>query len=152
MKNFFSLIAFWFIGIITVFGGTEIYKIYQGSEFDKKALPYIEQVVPEISKWDPIATKSLMSPEIAATIPDDKYARAMIFFSQLGALQGMGSPDFEKAHVDQETGIGKHTIVEYKVQAKYENGDAEINLKLLQREGNFEIYRFNFSSESLLPK
>jgi hypothetical protein len=92
-----------------------------------------------------------MAPEIAATIPDDKYARAMDFFSQLGDLQSLEEPEFTKAHVDQETDIGLQTILEYKVDAHYANGAAEIDLKLLERGGSFEIYRFNFSSEVLLP-
>jgi len=42
------------------------------------------------------------------------------------------------------------TIVEYEVDAKYENGDALLNIKLLERDGSFELYSFNLSSEVLL--
>jgi hypothetical protein len=93
-----------------------------------------------------------MVPEIAATIPDDKYTRAMEFFSKLGALQSIEEPEFTKAHVNEETDLGLQTILEYRVDASYANGDAEIDLKLLERDGSFEIYRFNFSSEVLLPQ
>lgn len=151
-KNYFRLIAFWVVSILIIIGGSTIYKKYQGSEYDKLAIPYIQSVIPVISNWDPVAIKALMAPEIAATIPDDKYARAMVFFSQLGALQSIGEPEFTKAYVDQETDIGLQTILEYRVDASYANGDAEIDLKLLERGGSLEIYRFNFSSETLLPK
>jgi len=149
--NYIRLIAFWAVSMLIIIGGSIFYKQYQGSEYDKLAIPYIQNVIPVISSWDPVATKALMVPEIAATIPDDKYARAMDFFSQLGALQSLEEPEFTKAHVDQETDIGQQTILEYKVDARYANGAAEIDLKLLERGGSFEIYRFNFSSEVLLP-
>lgn len=151
-KNYIRLIAFWAVSMLIIVGGSIFYKKYQGSEYDKLAIPYIQNVIPIISRWDPVATKALMAPEIAATIPDDKYARAMVFFSQLGALQSIDEPEFTKAHIDQETDIGRQTILEYKVDASYANGDAEIDLKLLERGGSFQIYRFNFSSETLLPQ
>ncbi len=150
MKKYFVLIALWAVGIATIVGGLEIYQNYQGTEFDKTAIPYIQEVITVISKWDPETTRALMAPEIAATIPDEKFIRAMHFFSKLGALQSIGEPEFEKALVDQQTDIGEQTILEYKIDAKYENADAEINLKLLERGESFEIYRFNFSSEFLL--
>ena len=151
LTNYFRLIAFWVISILIIIGGNIFYKKYQGSQYDKLAVPYIQRVIPVISSWDPVATKALMTPEIATTIPDEKYARAMVFFSQLGALQSVDEPEFTKAHVDLETEIGRQTILEYKVDASYANGDAEIEIKLLERGGSFEIYRFNFSSEALLP-
>ncbi len=135
-----------------IIGGSIYYKTYQGAEYDEQAVPYIEKVVPVISQWDPEATKALMPPEIAATIPDDKYVRAMDFFSQLGQLKSISEPNFEKAFVDQETDIGIQTIIEYNVDTIYEEGEAELNLKLLKRNNNLELYRFNFSSEALMPK
>ena len=150
--KYFAMIAFWAISMLIIVGGSIFYKKFQGSEYDQLAVPYLETVIPQISEWDPVKTKALMVPEIAATIPDDKFARAMEFFSQLGTLLSMAEPGFEKAFVDQETDLGTQTIIEYNVDTTYEKGDAEINFKLLERDGRFLIYRFNFSSEALLPE
>lgn len=150
--KYFALIAFWAISMLIIVGGSIFYKKYQGAEYDERAIPYLKTVIPEISQWDPVKTKALMAPEIAATIPDDKFARAMEFFAQLGALQSMEEPGFEKAFIDQETDLGTQTIIEYNVDTHYANGEAEVNVKLLERDGRFQIYRFNFSSEVLLPK
>lgn len=150
MKKYFVLIALWVVGIATIVGGLEVYKNYQGADFDKTAIPYIQKVIPEISQWDPEIARALMAPEISATIPEDKFIRAMSFFSKLGALQSFGEPEFDRAHVEQETDIGKQTILQYKIDAKYENAEAEIFLKLLEKGNSYEIYRFNFSSEFLL--
>lgn len=151
-RNYIALIVFWVISMLTIIGGSIYYKKHQGNEYDKLAIPYIQRVVPILSTWDPSATEALMAPEIAETIPKDKYIRAMDFFSQLGALEKMEKPEFEKAHIDEETDIGKQTLLEYNVDTLYENGQAAIHLMLLERNGSLEIYRFNFSSETLLPK
>ena len=151
-QKYIALIACWVVSMLIIIGGSILYKSHQGSKYDKLIIPYIENVIPVISRWDPIETKALMSPEIAETIPDDKYVRAMEFFSSLEALVKMEQPQFTKAYVDQETDIGIQTILEYNVDAHYEHGDATINLKILENNGAFEIYRFNFSSEVLLPK
>lgn len=150
MKKYFVLIALWAVSIAAAVGGLEMYRSYQGSEFDKTAIPYIRQVIPEISRWDPETARALMNPDISATITDEKFTRAMRFFSKLGALQGMDKPKFREAHVDQQTDIGKQTILEYIINAQYENDDAEIVLQLVEKGDSFEIYRFNFSSEFLL--
>ena len=150
LKNFFILIILWLVTIIAVFAGSVIYDKYKSSEFDSIAGPYIKKIIPEISNWDPVATKKLMAPEISASIPDENFALAMTVFSRLGAFQSMDKEKYEELHEDQETSFGKYTIVEYNIDAQYANGDAVINLELLLRDGAFEIYRFNFSSEVLL--
>ncbi len=90
-----------------------------------------------------------MAPEISSTIPDEHFAQAMTLFSRLGTLQSMDKEKFKELHENQKTKIGTQTIVEYNIDAKYQNGDAIINLRLLLRDDTFEIYRFNFSSEIL---
>jgi hypothetical protein len=149
LKKFFLLLGLWFVTILTVLAGSIIYKQNQSSEYHDRAVPYINKVIPEISKWDPATTRALMAPEVAATIPEENFTKAMNWFSRLGKLQNIEEPSFVKAHVDQETDIGKLTIIEYDIDARYENDDAEIHLKLLEKNGSFEIYRFNFSAEIL---
>lgn len=90
-----------------------------------------------------------MAPEVSATIPEENFTQAMTRFSRLGALQSMDEPKFDEVHQDLQTDIGKQTIVVYDIHAKYENGDAIINLKLLDKGESLEIYRFGFSSEIL---
>ena len=62
----------------------------------------------------------------------------------------MAEPDFQAVDSGGMTVIGMQTIVEYEVDAKYGNGDALLNIKLLERDGLFELYSFNLSSEVLL--
>jgi hypothetical protein len=90
-----------------------------------------------------------MAPEVLKTIPEDRFVRAMTWFSELGALQSMEEPVFKKVYVEEEIDIGIQTIIEYNIGAKYENGDALISIKLLDRGDSFDVYRFNLSSSIL---
>ncbi len=143
------MLAIWLVAILTIIAGTGVYDKYLSSDYDKTAQPYIEKAVTQISTWDSASTRALMVPEIAANIPEEKFTRGMAWFSRLGALQSMDEPEFEKAYVDQKTELGTHTILEYNTDVKYANGDAIINIKILDRDGHYEIYSFNFSSEAL---
>jgi hypothetical protein len=150
LKQFFTLMVIWLVTIIAVFAGSMLYDQHKASKYEAIAEPYIKRIIPELSQWDPAITKALMSSKVAATIPDENFTQAATLFSRLGALQSMEEPKFDKVQEMLNTDIGTLTIVEYNVDAKYENGEAVINLQLLDGGGFFEIYRFNFSSEILL--
>ena len=142
----------WLVTILSVFAGSILYDHFKTSEYDAAAEIYIQQVVPELSKWDPAAIKTLLAEEVVATISDENLNKAMTLFSRLGTLQGMDKPKFEDVHRGKQADLGEQTIVEYSVDATYSEGNATINLKLLSRNDAFEIYHFNFSSEALLER
>lgn len=141
--------ALWLVTIMAVFAGSVIYDRYQASEYDIIAGPYIKEIIPKLSQWDPAITKALMTSKVSDTIPDENFTQAMTLFSRLGALQSIGKPKFDNVQENLITKMGTLTIVEYDIDAKYENDDAVINLKLLKSNDTYEIYRFNFSSEIL---
>lgn len=144
------MLGTWLVVIIAVIGGSTLYDRYKTSKYDDQAVPYIKEVIPEISQWNPSKTKNLMAAEVAATISEEKFSQAMNWFSKLGKLQSIDEPQFIDVHSGEQAEIGKQTIVEYDIDADYANGDATINLKLLLRDGLFEVYSFNVSSEALL--
>lgn len=144
------MLGTWFVVIMAVIGGSALYDRYKTSDYDDQAVPYINEVIPEISQWNPTKTKGLMASEVAATISEEKFSQAMNWFSKLGQLQSINEPQFIEVHTEEQAELGKQTIVEYDIDAEYANGDATINLKLLYRDGLFEIYNFNFSSQALL--
>jgi len=149
LKTYFLLLVAWVVGIIAILGGSKLYNMHEGSQFDVAVVPYIKQIVPQISQWDPAKTKALMVPEVAATIPEEHFVEAMAWFSRLGALQSMDEPEFDEVQEAEKTELGAQSIIVYNVDTKYENGDAVINLNLIERNGTLQLYRFNFSSDIL---
>ena len=150
LRTFFILIIIWFVTIVTVIIGSIVYDRHQASEYTDTAVPYVRDIVPIVSKWEPKAIRALMVPEVSAEISEDKFAQTMVLFSKLGALQSIEDPKFEDVDTGGKTVIGMQTILEYEIDAKYENGEALINIKLLYRDGVLELYSFNVGSEVLL--
>ena len=62
-KIFAMLLAGWFVVMVSVVIGVYVYKHKQAAEYDVLAVPYIKQVVPKLSQWDPGTTRELMAPE-----------------------------------------------------------------------------------------
>ena len=150
VKKFFFMVAFWLVSVLTIVVGSGIYKKFLSNDYDETVRPYVRHAITEISKWDPANTRALMAAEVAEKIPEDKFNRAMAWFSRLGELQSMDDPAFERSWEDLETELGKQTVIEYNTEARYTNGEATINLKLVSRNGHYELYSFNFSSQTLL--
>lgn len=149
MKKFFILLACWFGAIVSVVLGSYIYSHFQAGNYDDRALPYISRVVPEISKWDPGITRSLMAAEVLENVSEEQLAQVMELFSRMGRLQSMETPEFEKVLSEEKTENGMRAIVAYEANAQYENGEALININLLEQDGAFKVYRFNLSSAAL---
>lgn len=149
MKKFFILLACWFGAIVSVVVGSYIYSHFQAGNYDDRALPYISRVVPEISKWDPGITRSLMAAEVLENVSEEQLAQVMELFSRMGRLQSMETPEFEKVLSEEKTESGMRAIVAYEANAQYENGEALININLLEQDGAFKVYRFNLSSAAL---
>lgn len=150
MKKFLLMLGGWFVLLLVILAGSLIYGRMQAARYDQTAIPYIKKAITEVSQWDSSATRALMVSEVSSAIPEDKFARGMALFSTLGALQGMDEPEFEEVYLDQDTVLGKQTILEYNTLARYANGEATVNLKLMERDGHLEIYRINFSSTALM--
>ena len=120
MKIFYILVVCWFVAIISVIAGSYIYSHYQAKDYDERAVPYIQMVVPEISTWNPATTRALMADETMEKIPEEKFSQIMELFSKMGSLQSMETPEFNKVLSEEETGTGTKAIVAYELEAKYE--------------------------------
>jgi len=150
VKKYFILVAVWLVSIVAVIVGSQLYEKYQATGYDELAVPFIQQVIPEFSTWDPEIVKPLMAAEVLAEIPDQKFVQILAVFSKLGTLQSMGIPEFQKVHSQEKTDNGTQTVIVYDTETKYENGEALITLNLLQVGDSFEIFRFNLSSNTLV--
>lgn len=150
LKKFLIMIGGWLILVIGTFAGLHLYKSHQGSQFEAKALPFLDRVIPIISEWDADKTRDLLAPEALAAIPEEKFGTAMSVFSKLGALQNFDAPQFEKLYTDESDGNNPRNFVTYKVDARYTNADAQLQIQLIDRGDTFQVFNFNLSSEYLL--
>lgn len=150
------MLGLWFIVIICSIVGFNLYNAHQKSEqglqFEATALPFVKQVIPVISEWDPKKIRQLLAPEFLETNPEDRFNRAILFFSKLGPLQSAEEPRFNEVVTKETAGEEAKRYVTYIVDAQYTNGDAEIQIQLIDRGDHFQLYNFTLRSEFLLPE
>jgi len=138
--------------VFVLVAGPSAYFIYGAvlsSRYDGSIGPYIQDVVPEISKWDPEIVKQYMAPEAMRTVTAEDLAAIMGTLSKIGSLQSIDKMSFKgKSEVDDAQFV-KHPLITYDVDAQYSTGDAKITIRIIDREGSYELYHFNFQSKAL---
>jgi len=149
LKKFFTMMAVWLVVIIAIFAGSHFYKLYQGSQFESTAVPYLQRVVPVLAEWDAEKTRALMAPESAEMIPEESFARIVALFSKLGTLQSTAEPHFDEIADNGLEGEAKRTFITYRVAAQFSNGSGMFKIQLVDKGGELAIYNFNISSDVL---
>ena len=136
--------------IIGLFVLIAVYSGYQQSKYEKTAIPYIKEIVPLISKWNPKEIKPYFTSEALANVSDEDLEKMFKWLSKLGELKSFEEPQFLNIFSGTSIQSGSHTIITYHVLAKYESGDANINLRLIATETSFALYHFNINSKALI--
>lgn len=136
------------LGLFIV-GGFKYFSDQKEAQYVTTAVPYVKQVIPELSKWDPVIVQKYMSAKFMQKTSEEKFARIINALSRIGALQEMDEPIFEEIYSGDTPEGNKQTIISYTIKARYDTGDAKITLALLDTAGAFSVYHFNVESEAL---
>jgi len=147
-KFIIYVICVFVIGFSAYFG----YGYYQSSKYDGTVVPYIQRVLPELSKWDPEVVKQYLAPEISKTIQDENLQRIMAALSQIGELQSIDTIKFKKKATGKAGDLVQEPVITYTVHARYSTGEAIVTLSLLDKGGVYEVYHFNFESAALFKQ
>ncbi|WP_146032958.1 hypothetical protein [Geothermobacter hydrogeniphilus] len=149
MKKLIIFLLVWVIAVVSGIVGVKVYKQHQISKYAVDAVPYVKKVIPEISQWDPVAIRSLMTEQTLQSLSPEKFSRIIEIFSQMGELQSMEEPVFVQTDSLPTAGGGNQMLVRYTVKARYRKGDAILTLNLVEEQGGFRVAYFNLSSEVL---
>ena len=149
MKKGIELIVTILIVAVAVVVGVKMFVHNKEAKYAATAVPYVEKVVPEISKWDAATVKKYMAEETLSKLSDEKIEQILASLSRLGALKKVGKPVFQSADTYKTKGGKEVTTVAYKVSTEYEQGAAEISIGLLANGDSYQIENFNFSSPLL---
>jgi len=150
MKKFVIMVVCWMVFVATVLVGSVVYERFKTSPYDSQAIPYIQKVVPVISNWDVEQIRLLMAPESLAEIPEARFRETVNVFARVGELKKLETPRFSQLNSEAGVNNASQTIVEYKVDAEYVNGEAEMTINLLHSNGVFSVYHFTLGSKVLM--
>jgi hypothetical protein len=149
-KKILKWVGILLLGLIVLFVLLAAYTTYKQSEYSETAVPYIKQIIPIISEWNPEKSKPLFVPSTFDNVSDEDFSKLFKWFSKLGALESIEEPQFSQVTSGATVRDGANTIVTYVVLAHYGNGDAKISIRLLDLGSSFEIYHLNINSQALI--
>ncbi len=150
MKKVFKVLGIIFLFTIISFGAIGVYTYLKTSEYSKTAVPYIKEKIPKLSSWDLAVAKQYLAPQVLETTKDEDLKKLMRWFSKLGSLKSIEEPQFVNVTSSATVANGKQTIATYTILANYENGVANITMRLLEVEDGFQIYQFHINSNALI--
>ncbi len=145
------LTLFFFLAIVaaSVIGGFHYHSAQKEAQYGPSAVPYIKQVIPQLSQWDPELSHSLMAPEALKKVPKEYFVKVVEAMAKLGTLEAMDEPQFEEVYSGSTLKGQAQTVLSYSVDARYSSGPAEILISLIDKQGKFEVNSFNVHSEAL---
>ena len=148
-KDLNKFIIYAIFVFITGFSAYFYYGYYQSSQYDGTIIPYIQEVLPEISTWDPEIVKQYLAPEVLKTVTDENLEKIMGALAQIGELQSIGEVKFKKKATGGAGDLVQLPVITYTVMAQYSTGEAIVTLSLLDKGDSYDVYHFNFESKAL---
>lgn len=146
-----KIIIYVILVLVTAFSAYFIYNGVLSSRYDDTVIPYIQEVLPAISKWNPDIVQQYMAAEVLRTVSTEDLEVLMEALSKIGSLQSIGKMSIKgKTEVD-DVQFNKRPLITYEVDAQYSTGDAKVTISLIDRDPGYDLYHFKFQSKALAP-
>jgi hypothetical protein len=134
LKKFLSVIGALFLVLVLAIGGFIGYAAYQGRGLDISSTAYLEENLPPIiSTWSKDELLKRSSPQLLKVINENPAQLNQLFqkFSALGPLKNFG--DIKgNSNLSYTARDGKIVTAEYVAHAKFENGEGNLKIRLIQ--------------------
>ena len=152
MKRFLQVLGGLFLGVLVVVGALVGYAAHKGSKLDASSKSYVDQTLPVIAaKWSKDELLKRASPELLQQINANPDQTDLLFgkFSQLGELKSYdGSKGDSFVLVNPMK--GKIITANYLARATFEHGDAQISIRLIQHDDQWQYLNFFVNSPQFL--
>ena len=133
----------------SVIGGFHYHSAKKEAEFKNTAVPFVKQVIPKLSEWNPEQSYNLMAPEALRKVPKEYFVKVVEAMSKLGTLEELQEPVFAEVYSGSTLKGEEQTVVSYQVDARYSSGPAEITISLMNKGESFAVNSFDVRSEAL---
>jgi hypothetical protein len=152
MKKLFQVLGGIFLAIILIVAVMVGMGIYQGTRLDASSKAYVEEnVKPVVSTWSKDELIKRASPQLVEILGKhpDQIDRVFAKLSKLGALKSLSEPKGQSL-VSVMVGSGKMVSATYIESAEFENGHADINIRLVQVDGQWRFLGFFVNSPIMM--
>jgi hypothetical protein len=143
-KSCLSCLGIIFLVIVVLGAAMFGYVAYNGSRLDASSKQYVDETLPIIvAHWDKEELLKRASPEFkTVATSEDTDALFAQLQSKLGALVKYDGAK-GGSNMSYTTQYGKVISANYKADAEFERGKAEIEFKLIQHDGEWQVLGFH---------
>ncbi len=143
MKKLLYILGIVFVIVIAAIGSFIGYAAYNGNKLDASSANYInENIPPIISSWNPQELIKRSSPELQKVATENQIDTLFAQASKLGAMKSFGKPKGD-SNMSYTTQAGNQTTASYVIPVEFQHGKAEIKVKLIQHDGQWQILGFH---------
>lgn len=143
MRKFLIVVGAATCLIVIAIGAGFAFLAVKGGALDAESKQYVDDAVQAITaKWSKDELRARASPELLGTVKTGDLENLFGMLAQLGTLiEYQGATG--QANMSYFTGSGSTTSASYVAKAKYQNGEATIDLKIEKRDGTWMIHYFH---------
>jgi len=149
MKTVFAVLGAIFLILVLLVAGFVGYSAYVGTKLDASSKAYVDASVPAIvSTWSKDELKNRASPQLLKSASDEQIDGLFSkLATQLGAFKSYDGSKGD-SNVSYTTQDGKVTSASYVSNATFQNGKIDVQVKLIQIDGNWMLLGFHVSPHS----
>lgn len=150
MKNCLMVAGGIFLVLVLIGACAIGYVAYVGNKLDASSKTYVDECIPAIvSNWSKDELLKRASPQFHQAVAEDQVD---LLFKKLSSLGQMKNYEGAKgdSNINYTTTNGKVITAYYVGKATFENGKAEIRIKLIQTDGMWQILNFYVDSPIFL--
>lgn len=152
MKKFFQILGGIFLVLLLIIVVMVGIGIYQGTGLDASSKAYVEaNVKPVVATWSKDELLKRASPQLIEILGKDPDQVDHVFakLAKLGPLKSLSEPKGQSL-VAVTTGSGKVISATYTEHGEFENGRADLNIRLIQIDGQWRFLSFFVNSPIML--
>jgi hypothetical protein len=142
MRRFLIILGCLFLAAIVLLTALVGYTAFNGAKYDASSKAYMDKNIPVIlSTCSKDELRKRASAELLQTATDEKIDRLFSRLKELGKLQQYGGSK-GGSRISLTTQNGKLITADYAASAIFQNGAAEIKVRLIQKDGQWQILDF----------
>jgi hypothetical protein len=150
MKNVLVIIGMFAVGLFACLAVLVGIFIFFGSKYDASSKAYVDANVPPIvSNWSVSELETRESEQFRNATTDDKLKALFVIFNRLGPMKSYDGATGD-ANMVLFSGTGFQVTARYLVNATFQNGNAQIQVALIQEQGEWRILGFRVNSDLLM--
>ena len=137
--------------VVLAIGSCAGFLALKEAKYDPLAIPYIEDVMPDLTTWEPLRFEQHFAPEVLEQNGHDRIAPMFNWYSVLGALRSFETPEFHR--ISKSLGVPYSSVVTYTVRAEFERGPALITFNLVPvTDEELKVFGVFINSDALIPE